>query len=236
MTVEGRAQFTHNRRTTEVSGSAAVPARDGENHAIRNHTAEGTLMFIFNAAIAGDPSSDPLQDWREWAPPHARAGIDQAGGVDREAPLESADRLPLGRLDRALLKPMRDHQGQGEILHRQVWGLSDFRSPIVCLVHVVLPPGTTVGYHRRARMEMCYVVMAGSGHMLVEGKVLELRPRTAVFVRAGEARGLSNASAVAGGEALEYFSVAVSLNRAEDKAEDELTEFPDVDVAARCSQ
>ena len=81
--VDNVSQFTHNGRTAQVDGGAAVPNRTGESHAIYNHTDRPTRWFNFNVALEdGQPLSTDLGD-------------DRAG-----APLESTDRLPVGRLDR----------------------------------------------------------------------------------------------------------------------------------------
>ena len=42
ITIDNAAQFTHNGRTAQIEGGAAVPLRMGESHAIYNHTQRET--------------------------------------------------------------------------------------------------------------------------------------------------------------------------------------------------
>ena len=86
VTVDNAAQFTHNGRTAEIVGGAAVPLRQGESHAIYNHTDKETRWFNFNVTAIGMPADS------------TDFGDDRA-----DAPLESLDRLPVARLDRNLL-------------------------------------------------------------------------------------------------------------------------------------
>ena len=79
VSVDNAMQFTHNGRTAEVVGGAAVPLRSGESHGIYNHTDRDTLFFNFQCFDnTREPSSEDFGD--------NRVGV----------PLESIDRLPVG--------------------------------------------------------------------------------------------------------------------------------------------
>ena len=107
-----------------------------------------TRWFNFNVTAIGVP------------PDSTDFGDDRAN-----APLESIDRLPVARLDRNLLTYGRSHEGKGEIATRMLWEHQDFRNNWGFVGHGVLPPGTSVGYHRHDRIEEAYIILSGSGRM-----------------------------------------------------------------------
>ena len=163
VTVDNAAQSTHNGRTAEIVGGAAVPLRQGESHAIYNHTDKETRWFNFNVAAIGIP------------PDSTDFGDDRVN-----APLESIDRLPVARLDRNLLTYSRSHEGKGEIGARTLWEHQDFRNNWGFVSHALLPPGTSVGYHRHDRIEEAYIVLNGSGRMTVDDETEEVYEGAAI--------------------------------------------------------
>jgi len=173
--VDNASQFTHNGRTAIVEGGAAVPARTGEIHAIYNHTNQETRWFNVHCVVAGGtPKSTDLGDDR----------------VDAE--LESTDRLPVGRLDRAALTYSQVHGGKGEIGRRVIWGPEDFRSNFYGLVHYLLPPGTSLGYHRHTGVEECYILIDGSGRMTVDDETQQVQQWDTIPNKLGGSHGLYN--------------------------------------------
>ena len=192
ITVDNAAQFTHNGRTAVVEGGAAVPLRSGEIHAIHNHTDSETRWFNLHCVVpGGTPTSTDLGD-------------DRVG-----AELESTDRLPVGRLDRGALKYGPAHAGKGEVGGRMLWGPEDFRSNFHCLVHCLLPPDTSLGYHRHDGVEECYIIIAGSGRMTVDGETEEVQQWDAVPSGLGGSHGLYNHTR----EDLEVLVVAVCAEK-----------------------
>lgn len=188
VTVDNAAQFTHNGRTTEVVGGAAVPLRMGESHAIYNHTDQETRWFNFHVVgSSGQSDSTDLGD--------DRADVE----------LESAERLPVGRLDRHLLQYGPSHAGKGEVGSRQVWGPQDFQSNLGFLFHALMPPGTSVGYHRHDTIEECYVIISGSGRMTVDEETVEVFSGDLILNHLGGCHGIHNH----GEEELEFIAVAV---------------------------
>ena len=190
--VDNASQFTHNGRTAAVEGGAAVPLRSGETHAIYNHTGRETRWFNVHCVVpGGDPKSTDLGD-------------DCAA-----AELESTDRLPVGRLDRSALKYGRSHGGKGEVGARFIWGPEDFRSNFHFLGHCLMPPQTSIGYHRHEGVEEVYIIIDGRGRMTVDGETREVAQWDAIPSRLGGSHGLYNHT----GESLELLVVAVCAEK-----------------------
>jgi mannose-6-phosphate isomerase-like protein (cupin superfamily) len=199
VTVDNAAQFTHNGRTAEVIGGAAVPLRKGESHAIYNHTDKETRWFNFNVAdVKGRSDSTDFGDDRA------------------NAPLESVDRLPVGRLDRSLLTYRRIHDGKGECGIRMIWGHQDFQNNWGFVAHAVVPPGASVGYHRHDVMEEIYIIINGSGRMTVDDETEEVYEGAAIPNRLGGSHGIYNHTQ----EDLEMLVVAVCSERGKTDAID----------------
>lgn len=190
--IDNASQFTHNGRTALVEGGAAVPLRSGETHAIYNPTNRETRWFNVHCVVpGGDPKSTDLGD-------------DRVG-----AELESTDRLPVGRLDHAALQYGPAHGGKGHVGGRRIWGPEDFRSNFYGLVHCLLPPGTSIGYHRHEGVEEAYIVIEGSGRMTVDDETQEVAQWDAIPSRLGGSHGLYNHTP----ENLELLVVAVCAEK-----------------------
>ena len=143
---------------------------------------------------------------------------DPAGGYDCDdfgddrvgVPLESADRIPLGRFDRSLLRNHSDvHQGKGEIGVRMIWEHSDFRTNWYFAAHVLMPPKTSIGYHRHETIEETYVVVSGSGRMTVDDETEEVYTGDSIPNKLGGSHGLYNHTQ----DDLELFVMAVAMER-----------------------
>ena len=192
ITVDNASQFTHNGRTAIVEGGAAVPVRSGEVHAIYNHTDRETRWFnVQCVGPGGSPKSTDLGDDRV------------------NAELESTDRLPVGRLDRQALKYTQSHRGKGDVGSRLIWHPQDFRSNFYCLAHCLLPPDTSIGYHRHDSIEECYIIIAGSGRMTVDDETEEVRQWDIIPNKLKGSHGLYNHTQ----ENLELLVVAVSSQK-----------------------
>ena len=192
VSVDNAMQFTHNGRTAEVVGGAAVPLRSGESHGIYNHTDRDTLFFNFQCYdISREARSEDFGD--------DRVGV----------ALESTDRLPVGRFDRSLLVPVRCHEGRGEVGFREVWGTRDFSTNFEYLNHLLLPPGASVGYHRHDGVQEAYIIMSGSGRVTVNEETAEVVRGDVIPNRLGGAHGICNHGAAD----LELFVVGVSRSK-----------------------
>ena len=199
VSIDNAMQFTHNGRTAEVVGGAAVPLRSGESHGIYNHTDQDTWFFNFHCVdTVREPKHEDFDDPR------------------RDVVLESTDRLPVGRFDRSLLRPIRHHEGWGEVLFREVWGSRDFQTNFEYLCHILLPSGTSVGYHRHDLVEEAYMIMNGRGRMTVNDETEEVVRGDAIPNPLGGAHGIFNHT----DEDLELFVVGVSLEKGKVDATD----------------
>jgi len=192
VTFDNASQFTHNGRTTEIVGGAAVPVREGESHAIYNHTDKETRFFNFNVAEPGAPADS--FDF----------------GDDRsKVKLESVDRLPIGRFERRLLDYGKIHGGKGLIGSRTIWDWRDFRNNYGYLTHYLMPPGTSIGYHRHDGIEEVYIVMNGNGRITADDQAADVCPGDAVLNGLGGSHGIYNNT----NEFLEILAVAVCMEK-----------------------
>lgn len=161
--IDNESQFTHNGHTARVVGPAAVPLRKGESHAIYNHTTQETRWFNVNVVDIGETAD--ATDFND----------------DRSnAPLESTDRLPIGRFDKDLLQYRQCHGGKGKVGLRSIWDPQDFQTNMGGLVHCVIPGRCSIGYHRHDTVEEVHVVMNGSGLAIVDGETQEVTAGDAV--------------------------------------------------------
>ena len=129
----------------------------------------------------------------------------------------AADRIPLGRFDRSLLSTHSDvHQGKGDIGVRMIWQHSDFRTNWCLAAHVLMPPQTSIGYHRHVRLEETYVVVNGSGRMTVDDETEEVQAGDSIPNKLGGSHGLYNHTR----EELELFVNPVTMERGQADSED----------------
>lgn len=192
VTIDNASQFTHNGRTTEVIGGATVPVREGESHAIYNHTDKETHFFNFNVTESGKPADS--FDF----------------GDDRtNVQLESVDRLPVGRFDRNLLIHKNLHGGKGLVGFRVIWDWRDFRNNYGYLAHCLIPSGASIGYHRHDGMEEAYIIMNGNGKITAKGIIENVCPGDVILYQLGEAHGIYNNTQ----NDLEIFVVSVCMEK-----------------------
>ncbi len=59
------------------------------------------------------------------------------------------------------------HGGRGAVDLYEIWGKSDFQSNVDFMDRVVVPPNSTIGYHRHGRNEEMYIVLDGRGTMTI---------------------------------------------------------------------
>jgi len=137
--------------------------------------------------------------------------------------MESADRLPIGRLNRNLMTYLFAHGGKGECGIRMVWDQQDFRNNWGFLAHVLLPAGVSIGYHRHDLMEETYVVINGSGRITVDDETEVVYEGAVIPNRIGGSHGIYNHTQ----DDLEMLVVAVCLEQGKLDAvdlDDDLTE------------
>lgn len=65
---------------------------------------------------------------------------------------------------------MKSHAGKGPVKLYEIWGKTDFQSKCDFIDRVVIPPGSEVGYHRHENNEEIYIILAGTGKMVIDGQ------------------------------------------------------------------
>ena len=121
--IDNTMHYIHNGRKIEVPGPAFVVCHAGESHGIFNPTETDTRWFNFNCCLPGQTyDATDLH-------PSDDAESERASRESMELEPNS-DRIPVGRFDRALLRPLAQapHGGKGRVLYREVYGQQDFRS------------------------------------------------------------------------------------------------------------
>jgi len=86
------------------------------------------------------------------------------------------------------------HGGDGPVDLYEIWGRSDFASNVDFIDRVVIPPGTTVGYHKHGANEEMYIVLEGSGTMTIEGEPTRIEKGDMILNPSHGAHGLLNDS------------------------------------------
>ena len=86
------------------------------------------------------------------------------------------------------------HGGDGPVDLYEIWGGADFRSDVDFIDRVVVPPGSTVGYHRHGGNEEMYILLDGHGTMTIEGEQVSVKKGDMILNPAQGAHGLVNDS------------------------------------------
>lgn len=99
------------------------------------------------------------------------------------------------------------HGGNGPVELFEIWQKANFRSDIDFIDRVVVPPGTTIGFHQHGNNEEMYVVLAGEGLMRIEDDEVPIKTGDMVLNPAGGRHGLTNTS----GQDIDLLVIQVSL-------------------------
>lgn len=62
------------------------------------------------------------------------------------------------------------HDGIGVLQHCGLLGNDDFKTKIKFINYTVLPPETTIGEHTHENDEELYIIVSGSGTMIIDGE------------------------------------------------------------------
>ena len=101
------------------------------------------------------------------------------------------------------------HDGQGPVDLYEIWGRSDFESNIDFMDRVVVPPNSTIGYHKHGNNEEMYVVLKGQGTMTINGEPVAVKAGDMILNPAHGEHGLVNDS----DSAIDLLVIQVSLDR-----------------------
>ena len=59
------------------------------------------------------------------------------------------------------------HGGSGKVELYEIWSSENFKSNIDFVDRVVIPPKSTVGYHKHGNNEEMYIILEGDGTMIL---------------------------------------------------------------------
>ena len=191
--LDNKAQFTVDGRTAELSGPASVPCRMGSSHGIYNPTEQPTeWMNIAVSTVKGKYDAFDLGD--------DRVGV-------------SLDPKPVFihvRFDKVLLKEIPEmNGGRGTVRYRRTLGPEVFRTNWGYVDHLVLPPQSSLGYHRHEGVEEVFYIISGEGSLTLNGETESLTKGDGIAVRLREAHGLVNR----GQQDLEILIIGVALEK-----------------------
>ena len=86
------------------------------------------------------------------------------------------------------------HGGIATVDQYEIWGDSDFRSNVDFIDRVVVPPGSTIGFHRHGENEEMYIVLEGKGLMKIENEETPVSKGDMILNPMGGRHGLVNNS------------------------------------------
>ncbi|WP_282610649.1 cupin domain-containing protein [Pelagibius sp. Alg239-R121] len=95
-------------------------------------------------------------------------------------------------LDAAARRHMSSHEGEGLVELYELWGRADFKSNVDFMDRVVVPPKSTVGYHRHGNNEEMYIVLEGQGTMTIGTEPTTVKKGDMILNPPGGAHGLVN--------------------------------------------
>lgn len=87
------------------------------------------------------------------------------------------------------------HEGEGLVKFRELFADGDFKTGFKFVHHTVLPPQTTIGVHQHGDDEEFYVVLSGTGEMLVDGEISIVTKGAVILNQPFGTHGLKNTSA-----------------------------------------
>jgi mannose-6-phosphate isomerase-like protein (cupin superfamily) len=108
--------------------------------------------------------------------------------------------------DRQLQKS--SHEGTGSVELYEIWENSDFKSNIDFFDRVVVPPGSTIGFHKHGENEEMYIVLEGKGLMKIEDDEVAVGKGDMILNPAGGRHGLINNSC----ENIDILVIQMSIN------------------------
>ncbi len=100
------------------------------------------------------------------------------------------------------------HNGIGTVELYEVWQNTDFKSSIDFFDRVVVPPGSTIGFHKHASNEEMYIVLEGKGKMKIEDDDVIVMKGDMILNPEGGRHGLVNDS----DENIDILVIQVSIN------------------------
>jgi mannose-6-phosphate isomerase-like protein (cupin superfamily) len=86
------------------------------------------------------------------------------------------------------------HDGQGVVDLYEIWGRADFKSNVDFMDRVVIPPKSTIGYHKHGNNEEIYILLEGQGTMTIDNEPVAVKKGDMILNPAFGEHGLVNDS------------------------------------------
>ncbi|MCL9780588.1 cupin domain-containing protein [Vibrio sp. S4M6] len=67
------------------------------------------------------------------------------------------------------------HGGRGDVELYEIWSGDDFLSKCDFIDRQVIPPGSTVGYHKHGNNEEMYILLEGTGTMTIDNQTVKVK-------------------------------------------------------------
>lgn len=72
-------------------------------------------------------------------------------------------------------RKITSHDGVGEVDLYELWDKPEFTNNVDFFDRVVMPPKTSMGYHKHENTTEMYIILEGSGTMTIEGIEYEVK-------------------------------------------------------------
>lgn len=207
---DGPAKFTLDGHTSALPAGSSVLCSPGSSHALYNNSDETVRYLRIAVAVRKGATDDPIAYG-----PVPRQQIVRTGNLSMErtaaeTALESPPQFRWERFDRTLCNWVaQPHYGKGILLNRRPWLDGNFETNWVRIGHCILPPETSIGYHRHDGMEEIYYIMSGTGRMTVNNQTYPVGPGDAAPCTCHDSHGIYND----GDEDLDLFVFMVSMEK-----------------------
>lgn len=67
------------------------------------------------------------------------------------------------------------HNGEGDVELYEIWSKSDFISHCDFIDRQVIPPNSTIGYHKHGNNEEMYIILDGTGTMTIDNEIVTVK-------------------------------------------------------------
>ncbi|MFC1541440.1 cupin domain-containing protein [Candidatus Latescibacterota bacterium] len=172
------AEFTQDGNTALLPAGSFVPCKLGGSHGIFNRSASDTLMWL-NIGIVEEKGG--------------RGGAKDFGQDLTDRKPGSPDALLWGNFDKSKLKPVANmHGGKGNVQYCRILGSENFKTNWEYIDHVLLPPGTSIGYHQLNATEEVYYILKGHGRVTVNDYTFDASPYEAYPCTLHDSHGIYN--------------------------------------------
>jgi len=86
------------------------------------------------------------------------------------------------------------HNGTGLVKDTVLFSENDFKTNLRFIRYMVLPPRTSIGFHKHGDNEEVYIILKGNGIMKVNEAELEVKPGDVILNEPFDSHGLLNNS------------------------------------------